>query len=90
LTFLKVYTKLELSDRSVNLNKRRFTQTILLSPAIIHRGFNTYRASLSQGTWTELDRTISDIPMTFIQGMGDPIVRSIWTDLMTNWYTNIP
>jgi pimeloyl-ACP methyl ester carboxylesterase len=26
--------------------------------------------------------------MTFIQGMGDPVVRSAWTDLVTNWYTN--
>jgi pimeloyl-ACP methyl ester carboxylesterase len=38
--------------------------------------------------WTELDRTISNVPMTFLAGMGDTVVRSIWTDQVTNWYNN--
>jgi pimeloyl-ACP methyl ester carboxylesterase len=59
-----------------------------LKPGNIHGGFNTYRASFSKGLWTQLDRTISDAPVVFIQGMGDPVVRSAWTDLVTNWYTN--
>ena len=59
-----------------------------VKPGNVQGGFNTYRAALSPSPWTELDQTISDIPMTFIQGMGDRVIRSVWTDLVTNWYTN--
>ncbi len=89
----KIYFKHFLSHWSYN--KNLFSEEEIeiytdnyVKPGNIHGGFNTYRASFSQGTWTELDRTISDIPMIFIQGMGDPVIRSVWTDLVTNWYTN--
>ena len=59
-----------------------------VKPGNVQGGFNPYRAAFSQSPWTELDQTISDIPMTFIQGMGDRVIRSVWTDLVTNWYTN--
>ena len=26
--------------------------------------------------------------MTFLQGMGDTVVPSIWTDLVAGWYNN--
>ena len=26
--------------------------------------------------------------MTFLAGMGDTVVPSIWTDQVTNWYNN--
>ena len=59
-------------------------------PGNIHGGFNFYRANLSLTSqpWTRLDRTISDCPVTFIQGMSDPVVPSTWTDLVTPWYNN--
>jgi pimeloyl-ACP methyl ester carboxylesterase len=61
-----------------------------VKPGNIQGGFNFYRANLSltSAPWTELDRTISDVPMTFLAGMGDTVVRSIWTDQVTNWYNN--
>lgn len=59
-------------------------------PGNIHAGFNFYRANLSltSAPWTQLDRTISDVPMTFLQGMGDTVVPSVWTDLVPPWYNN--
>jgi len=59
-----------------------------MKPGNIQGGFNFYRAnfSLSSRPWTELDRTISDCPMTFLQGMADPVVPSAWTDLVASWY----
>lgn len=61
-----------------------------VKPGNIQGGFNFYRANLSltSAPWTELDRTISNVPMTFLAGMGDTVVRSIWTDQVTNWYNN--
>ena len=61
-----------------------------VKPGNIHGGFNFYRANLSLTSqpWTPLDRTISDVPMTFLQGMGDTVVPSAWTDLVAGWYNN--
>ena len=61
-----------------------------VKPGNIHGGFNFYRANLSLTSvpWTPLDRTISDVPMTFLAGMGDTVVPSVWTDQVTNWYNN--
>jgi len=61
-----------------------------VKPGNIHGGFNFYRANLSLTSqpWTPLDRTISDIRMTFLQGMGDTVVPSTWTDLVASWYNN--
>jgi pimeloyl-ACP methyl ester carboxylesterase len=61
-----------------------------VKPGNIQGGFNFYRANLSltSAPWTELDRTISNVPMTFLAGMGDTVVPSIWSDQVTNWYNN--
>jgi pimeloyl-ACP methyl ester carboxylesterase len=61
-----------------------------MKPGNIHGGFNYDRANLSitSQPWTGLDRTISDLPMTFLQGMGDTVVPSAWTDLVASWYNN--
>lgn len=61
-----------------------------MKPGNIQGGFNYYRANLSIASqpWTALDRTISDVPMTFLQGMGDTVVPSTWTDLVPGWYSN--
>ena len=61
-----------------------------MKPGNIHAGFNYYRANLSitSQPWTALDRTITDVPITFLHGMGDTVVPSVWTDLVAGWYSN--
>ena len=61
-----------------------------VKPGNIHGGFNSYRANfaVTSQTWTPLDRTISDVPITFLQGMDDPLIPSTWTDLVASWYNN--
>lgn len=58
-----------------------------MKPGNIHGGFNFYRAG-RQGSWTKLDRTISDCPTCFLQGLDDPIIPSAWTDLVASWYND--
>jgi pimeloyl-ACP methyl ester carboxylesterase len=88
----KIYFKHFLSHWSYN--KDLFSEQELeiytdnfFKPGNIHGGFNFYRAN-SGKLWDAPDRTISDFPMTFIQGMDDPVVPSIWTDLVASWYIN--
>ena len=38
--------------------------------------------------WNDLDRTISAVPVLFLQGMADVCIPSRWSDLVTRWYTN--
>lgn len=47
-----------------------------------------YRQTSSQACspWDNIDCTISDCPMTFMQGLCDPVVPSAWTDLVARWY----
>lgn len=61
-----------------------------VKPGNIHGGFNFYRANLSMTSnpWTPLDRTISDLPTTFLWGMGDPVVPSVWSNDVPLWYNN--
>ncbi len=61
-----------------------------MKPGNVHGGFNFYRANLSitSNPWTPLDRTISDLPTTFLWGMGDPIVPSVWSSDVALWYNN--
>jgi len=91
----QIYFKHFLSHWSYN--KNAFTDEELeiytdnfMKPGNIHGGFNFYRANLSLTSrpWTALDRTISDVKMTFLQGMGDTVVPSVWTDLVAGWYNN--
>lgn len=56
-----------------------------MKPGNIHGGFNAYRPP---EPWNDLDRTISAMPMLFLQGMADPCIPSKWSDLVTRWYTN--
>ena len=91
----KIYFKHFLSHWSHNKNlitdeEMEIYTDNFVKPGNIHAGFNFYRANLSltSVTWTQLDRTISDVPITFLQGMGDPVVPSVWTDLVTPWYNN--
>jgi pimeloyl-ACP methyl ester carboxylesterase len=79
------YNKNLITDEEMEIYTDNFVK-----PGNIHGGFNFYRANLSLASvpWTELDRTISNVPMTFLAGMGDTVVRSIWTDQVTNWYNN--
>ena len=79
------YNKNAITDEELEIYTDNF-----MKPGNIHGGFNFYRANLSitSQPWTTLDRTISDVPMTFLQGMGDTVVPSIWTDLVAGWYNN--
>lgn len=56
----------------------------------VHGGFNWYRANLSvtSDPFTQLDRTISDVPITFLHGMGDPVVPSTVSVDIPRYYTN--
>lgn len=58
-----------------------------MEPGNVHGGFNFYRAG-QQGTFNNLDHTISDLRVAFLQGLDDPCVPSAWTDLVTHWYNN--
>ena len=58
-----------------------------MKPGNILGGFNFYRAG-QRKTWNNLDYTVSDCPVTFLQGLDDPCIPSAWTDLVTRWYTN--
>jgi pimeloyl-ACP methyl ester carboxylesterase len=91
----KAYFKHFLSHWSYNKNlitneELEIYTDNFVKPGNIQGGFNFYRANLSltSAPWTELDRTISNVPMTFLAGMGDTVVPSIWTDQVTNWYNN--
>jgi pimeloyl-ACP methyl ester carboxylesterase len=91
----KAYFKHFLSHWSYNKNivseeEMEIYTDNFVKPGNIHGGFNFYRAnlSLSSQPWTPLDRTISDAPMTFLQGMGDTVVPAMWTDLVASWYNN--
>lgn len=91
----KIYFKHFLSHWSYNKNlitdeEMEIYTDNFVKPGNIHAGFNFYRANLSVNSipWTSLDRSISSVPMTFLQGMGDPVVPSIWTDLVAQWYNN--
>lgn len=56
----------------------------------VHGGFNWYRANLSvtSDPFTQLDKTISDVPITFLHGMGDPVVPSTVSVDIPKYYTN--
>jgi pimeloyl-ACP methyl ester carboxylesterase len=79
------YDKNAFTDEELEIYTDNF-----MKPGNIHGGFNYYRANLSitSQPWTGLDRTISDLPMTFLQGMGDTVVPSVWTNLVADWYNN--
>jgi pimeloyl-ACP methyl ester carboxylesterase len=53
-------------------------------------GFNWYRANLSvtSDPFTQLDSTISDVPITFVHGMGDPVVPSTVSVDIPRYYNN--
>jgi pimeloyl-ACP methyl ester carboxylesterase len=56
-----------------------------MKPGNIRGGFNFYRPPQP---WDDPDRTISAMPMMFLQGLADPCIPSKWSDLVTRWYTN--
>jgi pimeloyl-ACP methyl ester carboxylesterase len=54
-------------------------------PGNVQGGFNTYRGFAG---WTDLDKTVSTIRMTFLSGQGDPVVSPTWVSLLPQFYTN--
>ena len=61
-----------------------------MKPGNIEGGFNWYRANLSvkSAPFTQLDKTISDVPITFLHGMGDPVVPSTVSVDIPSYYSN--
>ena len=53
-------------------------------------GFNWYRANLSvtSAPFSQLDSTVSDVPITFLWGMGDPVVPSTTSVDVPKYYNN--
>jgi pimeloyl-ACP methyl ester carboxylesterase len=54
-------------------------------PGNIQGGFNTYRGFAG---WTELDKKVSNVRMTFLSGQGDTVVLPQWVSLIPQFYTN--
>ena len=56
----------------------------------VHGGFNWYRANLAVTSqpFTQLDKTISDVPITFLHGMSDPVVPSTVSVNIPRYYSN--
>ena len=61
-----------------------------VSATLPHGGFNYYRSNLSvtSDPWTDLDRTVSDLPVTMLWGMGDPVVPPSLVDQIPTYYAN--
>ena len=79
------YNKDLMTDEEMEILTDNFVK-----PGNVHGGFNFYRANLSitSNPWTPLDRTITDLRTTFLWGMGDPVVPSVWSNDVTLWYNN--
>lgn len=54
-----------------------------MQPGNIRGGFDLYRPA---DEWSDIDRTITDCPTLFLQGVSDPVIPARWTDLVTRWY----
>ena len=50
-----------------------------MKPGNVHGGFNYYRANLSvtSNPWSTLDLTSSNLPVTMLWGVGDPVVPPV-------------
>lgn len=61
-----------------------------MKPDNVHGGFNYYRANLSinSNPWTPLDQTVSDLPVTMLWGVGDPVVPCTLADQVPKFYSN--
>jgi pimeloyl-ACP methyl ester carboxylesterase len=79
------YSKKLLSDGEMEVYVDHF-----MKPGNIHGGFNWYRANLAvtSDPWTQIDKTISDAPMTFLWGMGDTVVPSSTSPDIPQYYNN--
>ncbi|MGH3555988.1 MAG: alpha/beta fold hydrolase [Mycobacterium sp.] len=61
-----------------------------MKPDNVHGGFNYYRANLSVSSnpWTDLDQTVSDLPVTMLWGVGDPVVPYTLAEQVPKFYSN--
>jgi pimeloyl-ACP methyl ester carboxylesterase len=74
-----------LSDEELEIYVDHF-----MKPGNIEGGFNWYRANLAvtSAPFSQLDKTISDVPITFLHGMGDPVVPSTVSVDIPGYYSN--
>lgn len=79
------YKKPLLSDEEMEIYVDHF-----MKPGNIHGGFNWYRANLAvtSAPWSQIDKTISDAPMTFLWGLGDTVVPSTCSPDIPQYYNN--
>lgn len=56
-----------------------------MKPGNLRAGFNFYRA---EPAWDEIDQTICDKPLLFLQTLRDPCAPARWSDLVTRWYSD--
>lgn len=56
----------------------------------VEGGFSWYRANLSVTSvpFDQLDRMPTGLPTRVLWGMADPVVPSVWSDYISDWYTN--
>ncbi|MDO8309061.1 MAG: alpha/beta hydrolase [Actinomycetota bacterium] len=61
-----------------------------MKPGNVNGGFNYYRSNLSvtSNPWTDLDQTSTDLPVTMLWGVGDPVVPAILVDQVPPYYSN--
>jgi pimeloyl-ACP methyl ester carboxylesterase len=54
-------------------------------PGNIQGGFNTYRGFAG---WTDLDKKVSNVRITFLSAQGDTVILPKWVSLIPQFYTN--
>jgi len=61
-----------------------------MKPGNVHGGFNYYRANLSvtSNPWSTLDLTSSNLPVTMLWGVGDPVVPPSLVSQVSKYYSN--
>lgn len=61
-----------------------------LVPGNVEGGFSWYRANLSRTSepFKKNDRLPIDLPTRVLWGLADPVAPSIWSDYISDWYTN--
>ena len=74
-----------LSDEEMDIYVDTF-----MKPGNVQGGFNWYRANLSvtSAPFNQLDNTLSDVPITFLWGMGDKVVPPDVSPHIPLYYTN--
>ena len=74
------YDKNLWSDKEIEIYTDNYRK-----PGNIQGGFNTYRGFAG---FTDADKTMSSIRMSFLSGQGDTVISPKWVDLIPTFYDN--